>query len=239
MSERYFVSTLIQSDTVELDENESRHLSKVLRRKVGDVISVFDGSGAEFTATVASISKKSVEISINQRLEIDRELACPVELAVALPKGDRQRWLVEKCVELGVTRLIPLETTRGVAQPVEKAIARLQRAVIEASKQCRRNKLMVIDSPMSIAKFAEDSSEESNDQLLRWIAHPTGETVGDVAGGGSDVQCLIGPEGGFTDEEVATAQSAGFRPVSFGARILRIETAALYAAVVAGRSSNT
>ncbi|MFT7638295.1 MAG: 16S rRNA (uracil1498-N3)-methyltransferase [Pirellulaceae bacterium] len=231
MSERYFASSPIESETVELDENESRHLSKVMRRKTGDVISVFDGSGAEFTATVVTISKKSVEISIDARHEVDRELPHSVELAVALPKGDRQRWLIEKCVELGVSRLVPLETSRGVAQPVEKAIARLQRAVIEASKQCRRNRLMVIASPMSIAEFSETSS----DDVVRWIAHPTGELIRDANGQSGGVHCLIGPEGGFTDEEVATAESSGFQPVSFGGRILRIETAALYAAVVAGR----
>ena len=90
---------------------------------------------------------------------------------MALPKGDRQKWLVEKAVELGVTRIVPLRTQRGVAQPVEQALVRLRRAVIEASKQCGRNRLLQIDEPRAWPDFVADAA----DTPCRLLAHPGGD----------------------------------------------------------------
>ena len=114
---------------------------------------LWDGSGAEFSAKVAQIGRSSVDLEVRQRHEIDRELSFSLTLGVALPKGDRQRWLVEKCTELGTTCLVPLITERGVAQPVEKALSRLERTVIETCKQCGRNRLMEIAPPSSLEAF--------------------------------------------------------------------------------------
>jgi 16S rRNA (uracil1498-N3)-methyltransferase len=141
-------------------------------------------------------------------------------LAVALPKGDRQKWLVEKAVELGVVRIVPLVTERGVAQPVEQALRRLWRAVIEASKQCGRNRLLEIDEPQSWPLFVERTAGEPR----RLLAHPTATAT----------TAAIGPEGGFTDEEVALAVVAGWQLVDLGPRILRVETAAILLAAVLG-----
>jgi len=150
-------------------------------------------------------------------------------LAVALPKGDRQKWLVEKATELGVTRLIPLVTERGVAQPTEAALERLRRSVIEASKQCGRNRLMEIGAPCAASEcFAQASAE-----AIHIVADPTGESLvaqswsrraGTTA---TPMIAAVGPEGGFTPEEVAAAQVAGWRLVSLGSRVLRVETAAI------------
>ena len=147
MSERFFVEQPISGSTAELVDTEAQHLAKVMRAAVGDEVVLFDGSGAEFAAKVARIAKSAVTLEVVERREINREPRVELTLAVALPKGERQKWLVEKLTELGAARLVPLITERGVAQPVDAAVARLSRAVIEASKQCGRNRLMEIAPP--------------------------------------------------------------------------------------------
>src|SRR5579871_5731423 len=141
MSERFFVATPITGQLAVLTDTEAHHLAHVMRAKAGDAVMLFDGMGCEFTAEIKSISKSRVELIVLERCEVNRESASALTLAVALPKGDRQRWLIEKVVELGTTTLVPLETERGVAQPTSSALERLRRQVIEASKQCGRNRL--------------------------------------------------------------------------------------------------
>jgi 16S rRNA (uracil1498-N3)-methyltransferase len=158
---------------------------------------------------------------------VSRELTRPVTLAVALPKGDRQKWLVEKVTELGVTRLIPLKTERGVAQPAEQAIVRLRRSVIEASKQCGRNVLLEITEPMAWPKLA--AREKT---ALRTMAHPGGGTPHELMGNAAESNpagmiAAVGPEGGFSPAEVELAQVSGWHRIGLGRSILRIETAAL------------
>ncbi len=242
MSERFFVPNPIASSRATLAGDEARHLTSVMRAKVGDDIVLFDGSGAEFVTRIAAIGKHAVELDVVERQDISRELPIDLILAVALPKGDRQKWLVEKATELGVTRIVPLVTTRGVAQPVDAALERLRRGVIEASKQCGRNRLMEIAEPQTAAEYVAVVPQDA----LRLWADPTGEPL---ANGISEVErgpapgnlsratfdpshpfvvhCAIGPEGGFTSEETAAAKNNGWRLVSLGPRILRIETAAL------------
>ena len=119
----------------------------VLRAKPGLEVMLFDGSGSEFLARVEKVERSAVRLTVVERRIVDRELPKPLTLGIALPKGDRQRWLMEKATGLGVTQLTPLITERGVAQPTDDARRRLERAVIEASKQCGRNRLMVVAVP--------------------------------------------------------------------------------------------
>ena len=222
MSERFFVSPPIVGDRAVLTGDEARHASAVMRAAVGDEVVVFDGSGAEFSARVTAIRKGAVELSIVERREVSRELPFSLTLAVALPKGERQKWLVEKATELGVTRIVPLVTERGVAQPVESALDRLRRGVIEASKQCGRNRLMEIAAPATALDFFAAAAKTA----VRMIAEPSGQLLSavDVSGSG-DIFAAVGPEGGFTEAELAAAASSGWQAVSLGSRILRVETA--------------
>lgn len=237
MSQRFFVDTPITSGMATLADAEAHHLTHVMRAKVGDQITLFDGSGAEFTASIASIGRREVTAEVQDRLEVNREAACQLTLAVALPKGDRQRWLIEKAVELGVAELVPLAAARGAPGKGSSGGDRLWKAVIEASKQCGRNRLMKIAEPRTPAEFFAECPSDT----LRLIAHPA-ENAGDPKSAGAllreadplaSVALAIGPEGGFTDEEVQTASGAGWRSVSLGRRILRIETAALALASLA------
>ena len=117
MSQRFFVENPIgDAPTARLVDAEAQHLAKVMRAKAGDEVTLFDGSGWEFTGRVSAVGRSTVDLEIVDRSQIDRELPHRLTLAVSLPKGDRQKVLVEKLVELGVTRLIPLDTQRGVAE---------------------------------------------------------------------------------------------------------------------------
>jgi len=214
-----------------------------MRAKVGDEVTLFDGSGTEFGARVASIGRSSVELTVLERHEIDRELARRITLGVSLPKADRQRWLVEKATELGVARVVPLVTARSVAQPVASALARLARTVIEASKQCGRNRLMEISEPQPWRNFIASAPPD----VQRWIAHPISTDIATChpqppASPGGDSHFAIGPEGGFTEDEVRQALDAGWQPLSLGPRVLRVETAAIalaaWAALACGESSD-
>jgi 16S rRNA (uracil1498-N3)-methyltransferase len=230
MSRRFFADSPITGETATLTGQEAQHLSKVMRAQIGDELILFDGGGAEFTAIVQRIGRSEVELSIVERHEVDRELSFRLVIGVALPKGDRQRWLVEKLVELGVTELVPLVTVRSVAQPNGNALERLRRAVVEASKQCGRNRLMLIGEASPLDAFL---SEASPDRTCL-IAHPpnTGETSTPWPTHAHNVFVTIGPEGGFTDEEIALADERGWSKTSLGSRILRTETAAIAIASV-------
>jgi len=237
LADRFFHLPPLALGEVRLDGAEAHHLLHVLRAKPGMEVVLFDGSGAEFDATVARSDRAAVYLNVSARREIDREPAVAVTLGVALPKGDRQRWLVEKATELGVARLVPLITARGVAQPVGAALERFRRAVIEAAKQCGRNRLMEISEPQAWAEFVGGSMP---DEAIRLVAHPGGiATSAALRGDGRaarEVWLAIGPEGGFSEPEVRQALDAGWQAVDLGRRLLRTETAAvaLAARVVLG-----
>lgn len=232
--DRYYSDHPIDGSEVILAGPEAHHLAHVMRAKTGKRVVLFDGSGAEYLAEVKTIARGTVRLAILSRHEVDRELPIAITLGVALPKGERQKWLVEKAVELGVQRMIPLVTARSVAEPTAQALDRLRRHVIEASKQCGRNRLMEIAHSMRFTQFVE----ASGNALLRWIAHPGSAgsfatpLVREVphtlmANPACGAWMAVGPEGGFTDDEVAAALAAGWKPVDLGPRVLRVETAAV------------
>jgi len=232
MSRRYFIETPITGREATLAGQEAHHLLHVMRASRGDEVVLFDGSGAEFPARVEALERQQVRLAVLERVEIDRELAAPITLAVALPKGERQKWLVEKATELGVARLVPLESARGVAQPVAGALDRLRRSVIEASKQCGRNRLLEIAQPRDWSEFVKAPPANA----VRLVAHPGGSLTRDAVAGmalADSAWLAVGPEGGFTDDEIGLARSAGWQVVGLGKRILRVETAAIWLAALA------
>jgi 16S rRNA (uracil1498-N3)-methyltransferase len=227
MSERFFIASPPAADRALLSGDEARHLVRVLRARVGDQVSLFDGSGVEWPARIVQITREAVDLHTGPP-KVDRPSVGPsLTLAVALPKGDRQKWLVEKLVELGVSRLVPLETLRGVAQPTDAALTRLRRTVIEACKQCGRNSLMAIDAACTLADLLDQLRRAGNRRLL--VADPLGPrlelpvAVTDAA----EVVGLVGPEGGFTADEIALATEAGGLPIGLARHVLRVETAAI------------
>ena len=241
MTDRYFADTPITGVKATIAGREAHHLIHVMRVKPGDRVVLFDGSGAEFTTQVERLSRTEAELSILSRHEIDRELPRELALGVALPKGDRQKWLVEKAVELGVKRLVPLETERSVARPGQRTLDRLRRTVIEASKQCGRNRLMEIAESQAWRDFVDRAQTAD----LRLLAHPRSRAAeterfaaqkSSASLGSSHVVVLaVGPEGGFTGDEITLATSAGWQLVDLGPRTLRTETAAILLAAIAAQ----
>lgn len=222
-----------------LEGEEAHHLLHVVRAKPGDCIELFDGRGTSVRAEIVSTNRGRAFLHLGDRV-YDNEFEGPeVILAVALPKGERQAWLVEKITELGTTRLVPLVTQRGVAQPTENVNRRLQRSVIQACKQSGRNHLLLIESPRSMLDLMTNSSF-----TIRFLADPrsSGEIWEFCQRSFSDLQqapvpsiCVaIGPEGGFTVEEETLADASGWNRVSLGQNVLRVETAAIAAATLLG-----
>ncbi|TWU00564.1 Ribosomal RNA small subunit methyltransferase E [Botrimarina colliarenosi] len=230
MSRRYFCPHPIEFTAespcvVSLEGPESHHLSTVMRVGAGDRLTLFDGSGAEFDAEVLEIQRRGpARLLVRTRDEVSREPPVTLTLGVALPKGDRQKVLVDMLTQIGVAKLVPLVTEHSVAAPKASGIDKLRRAVIEASKQCGRNRLMTIDEPAPLAKFFGAVQAD-----CKVIAHPGDEEPSRAPASGS-VAIAIGPEGGFSDEEVAAATAAGWGTLRLGKSILRIETAAIAAA---------
>lgn len=235
MSHRFFLSQTPTEDTARLEGDEARHLARVMRAKTGDTVELFDGQGTSWTATVQAIQRNHVSLHLDQKQSETISNKPNITLAVALPKGDRQKWLIEKITELGTDSLVPLTTTRSVAEPTAAAISRLQRGVIESCKQSGRNRLLEITQPQSLHNLLTTSSAS-----LRILACPDGTPMQSILLKPIDnILIAIGPEGGFTDEEIRTANASGFAQMSLCQNILRIETAAIAAAVIAGQCKNT
>jgi 16S rRNA (uracil1498-N3)-methyltransferase len=224
MAERFFVPEIGESDLVRLTGDEAHHLARVRRIGRSEQVSLFDGSGTEFDAIVSEITKHEVQLSITNRRRVDRELPFSLTLACSPPKGDRFRWLVEKAVELGVSRFVPLLTERATEQAHGLKADRLRRWVIEASKQCGRNVLMQVTDGAPWTDFLKSACSG-----IHILAHPLGEPSAQRprATPGTQMAIAVGPEGGFADRELREARERDWITVSLGPRILRIETAAL------------
>lgn len=220
MTDRYYSEVPIQGSTATLSGNEAHHLLHVMRAKPGFELVVFDGQGGQYMAEVTRCGRAEVDLQLGPKQDVERELPFELTLAVALPKGDRQRWLVEKLVELGVTRLVPLKTARSVV--LGQSQGKLVRYVIEASKQCGRNRLMEIMPQVEWTALCDDEIS-----ARRLLAHPGGQEFKERNNSPtSDTWVAIGPEGGFTEEEAERAVARDWEMVDLGSRILRIETAA-------------
>lgn len=228
---RFFVENIGDSQRLTIDGDESHHLLRVLRAKIGERIVVFDGRGGEHDAEVVGLGKSTLDVSILSTRNVERELPHPLVVAVSLPKGDRQKVLIEKLVELGTTTLIPLIAERSVAQPTDQALTRLKKIVIGASKQCGRNRLMKINEPLRVSDLYEHSTESPKTSIV--VCDPSGaQSLRERLDHGIPDVIVIGPEGGFSESELKNARTKGIEVANLGPRVLRVETAALYAVVL-------
>lgn len=227
MADRFFVEVPppVRGEFI-LSGPDAHHLTTVRRFSPGDRVTLFCGDGNEYAAEVVAVGKKAVTLNIVDVQSIDREPAFPIVVASALPKGDRADYLLEKLVEVGATRFVPLVTVRSVVIPKEGKTEKFERAVIEASKQCGRNRLMRVDVPQPAAIFWLRNDLPPNKFLL----HTSEAEVQKPAALPGGVVFAVGPEGGFAPEEVETALQAGWQILRLGPRVLRVETAAVVVA---------
>jgi 16S rRNA (uracil1498-N3)-methyltransferase len=235
MTRRYFLPDLPESGGgVMLPDSEAQHAIRVMRVQVGDELELFDGKGHQCRATVTETGRNRCQCHADPVESVNREPTISVDLGIALPKPDRSRELIERLTELGVRCVTPLITTRTQRPPSDSLLEKLTRSVVEACKQCGRNHLMEIRSPALANEFFATA-----DYGTKLIAHPSSDAVslGSVVTEAWDSQdnsfvVAVGPEGGWTEEEIQSARGHGFTPVGLGRRIYRIETAAVVIAAV-------
>src|SRR4051812_49250873 len=202
---------------VELDAGQANYLGNVLRLREGAELLIFDGGSGEWLARVAETGKKRMTLSVEQRTR-GPETIPDVWLAFAPVKRQATDWLVEKATELGAARLIPVMTRRTVAERVR--LERLEAIAIEAAQQCGRTVLPEIADPMQLPKLLKP---RQTSRKLYFADERGGEPAADAFSRGPAL-ILIGPEGGFADQERALVRAApNAVPVSLGPRILRAE----------------
>ena len=217
-------------DAVTLDADETRHLRDVLRLNPGDVVQVFDGVGSEFLCEVSAISKKTVDLLIREKVEAaSPESPLELTLAATILKGEKFDLVVQKAVELGVHRLLPIRTARTDVRSKDSAkrVARWRKIALEASKQSGRALLMTVEDPIDFEMLL--SSVEPLECIL--FAERDGESFPKHVSH-KKLTAIVGPEGGWEDVELAAARSAGVHIVTLGGRIMRAETAAIAVIVI-------
>lgn len=236
MAERFYVNCELRPGPVLVQGAEAHHLAGVCRLRRGDAVCLFNGDGRQYPARIESVNRREVGLEILSVESPTRELPFRLDIAAPLPRGDRAHFLLEKLTELGVASFTPLRTARSVVHPREHKLDKLQRHVIEASKQCGRNVLLQVRPMEEWSAFCR--AGELPPRCV--LAHPRSEKRGrDLIALSSPDPFLhtlaaVGPEGGFTEEEIAQALEAGWRLRDLGPRILRVETAAIALAVLLG-----
>ncbi|WP_439106453.1 16S rRNA (uracil(1498)-N(3))-methyltransferase [Congregibacter sp.] len=209
-----------------LEKEPSRHIAKALRMRVDDSLCLFDGGGSEAYARITAVDKDSVSVYVEDVSQPLRESPLETILIIALSRGDRMDTIVQKATELGVNEIWPIISERtGVrldAQRLAKKRDHWERIAISACEQCGRNRLPVIATSNSYAASLAKAAEREGG--LRLIMHPAKDST-PLPEESASVTMLVGPEGGFSDDEVSAAANAGFIPFVLGPRILRTETA--------------
>lgn len=227
MPPRFFVDTPLHAGhTLALPVGAARHV-QVLRLQPGAAISLFDGSGGEWSATIAQMGRSEVTVQLGAHDAVDRELACQVTLALGMPANERMDTVIEKATELGVHAIQPLHCERSVlrlnGERAQKKVAHWQGVAIAACEQSGRTRLPVVAPVRNLVDWLREPVVEG---AARWMlsfrdAYPIDVAVSPWA----HVVCLSGPEGGLSPAEEAAARSAGFASISLGARVLRADTA--------------
>lgn len=227
---RVFHSTKLHGETlVELDDNAANHVARVLRLSRGAALILFDGEGGEYDAVLESLDKRRVVARVGAHYLRDREPPLELWLAQGISRGERMDYIVQKAVELGVSRIVPLFTERCgvqlVGERLEKRVQHWHAVAVSACEQCGRNRLPDIDSPRALSEWLTTPPP-----ALGLVLDPEADaTLGTLTAPQGAVALLIGPEGGLSNAEIELAKQRGYLGLRLGPRILRTETAALAA----------
>lgn len=223
---RLFIDAPLQSGAqLQLPAEAAHYVSKVLRLKPGRPLLVFNGTGGEFQASLVTAERRTATVAIEEFVEVNRESPLHMELAIGISRGERMDWVVQKATELGVTAITPIITERTeVKLDSDRQASRLQRwqqVAISACEQSQRTRVPTISPPKRLEEFLERC-----DAQHKLVLHPSADasTLGSREPA-KEVCVLVGPEGGFSEAEIRSSVSAGFRPWQIGPRILRTETA--------------
>ncbi|MGN7612281.1 16S rRNA (uracil(1498)-N(3))-methyltransferase [Magnetococcales bacterium HHB-1] len=232
MTPRLYISQpLKEGDLIPLPTESAHYLLRVLRLKREDKLIVFNGQGGEWFATLQQ--ERPLAVQIEKWIDKDYESPLSITLIAALPKGDRFEWIIQKSVELGVKRIIPLISARTIRRPkanrIEKTTSRWRKIALEAAEQSQRTALPQIDSPISWDNLRKEPLSKPG--FIFWEKSETPlKSFKERYPQASEIALLIGPEGGFSQSEVLFAkEQLKFHRIRLGPRTLRAETAALAA----------
>lgn len=225
----YHPAPLNSGATVELGDGAANHVARVLRLPVGAPLVLFNGEGGEFDATVDVVEKRRVVVNVGRFHDTEREPPLMLWLAQGISRGERMDYTIQKAVELGVSRIIPLFTEHcGVqlhGERLEKRVQHWQGGVVSACEQCGRNRIPRVDTPLTLTEWLAMPGDG-----LRLVLAPDAEhSLVQLPRPTGPVTLLIGPEGGLSDHEIDLAKQSGYLGLRLGPRILRTETAALAA----------
>lgn len=228
ISRIYQAAALQPGGLLRLDEKASHHLARVLRAGVGDKLTLFNGQGGEYEASITHIDKKGVDVELISFVSRDVEAPISIHLAQGMARGEKMDMIVQKAVELGVKKITPLMTERcNLKLDHEREEKRLQHwrsIAISACEQCGRNYLPELMAPISLMEWLKNVKEEQ-----RFILSPHVQNKLPAEDPISSIVLLIGPEGGFSEREMDVAKQYCFLPLNLGPRVLRTETATIAA----------
>ena len=238
-SPRFYCATpLSANQQAILPENVARHAIKVLRLRIDDEITLFDGTGGEYPCRIAMAERERVLVDVGERLERECEAPIRVTLVQAVQSGEKMDLTVQKAVELGMTRFVPVISRRSLirlaGERAERRVEHWRSVAISACEQCGRNRVPEVDALEGLERWLGKPVEPN---VLRLMLDPrsprTLNQIEQPAVGGQ-IELLIGAEGGLAPEEIERAAQAGFISVRLGPRVLRTETAGMTALAVIG-----
>lgn len=234
---RYFFidPSLVTGPEVSITGSEAHHIKNVLRLKAGDGLKLFDGTGFEYEAAIVRVSAKEVAVEIQRKFKAAAQSGVQIIVAQAFLKEKKMDDLVRKLCELGVSRWIPFFSQRSIARPDQKRLAgrsqRWMRIATEAVKQCRRIDALQIGDALSFEDIL-DFGKSCDLKVVFWENESTPlsrDRLSEAANPFEKILIMLGPEGGFTEQEIELVQKSGFISAGLGPRILRAETATIAA----------
>jgi len=237
----YLDAPLEAGGRVALTGSAARHLTRVLRLRPGQALTLFNGGGGEYAATIEAVHGEKVEVAVGEAQAIERESPLALTLAQGVSRGERMDLVVQKATELGASSIVPLLTERSVVRlSAPQAARKLEhwRAIaIAACEQSGRNRLPQLVPALPLPEFLHPAGASNGAaggaggaSAIRLLLSPAGTArIDEVPRPAHSVTVLIGPEGGLTDAEEQAAVAAGFLPLRLGPRVLRTETAAIAA----------
>ncbi len=231
ISRTYTTQKLGSNTTIMLEPEPSHHLARVLRLGVGDSLVLFDGGGGEYPGEITAADKKTVQVKTGAHRELDYESPLSIHLGIAVSRGERMDWIVQKSTELGVRSLTPLSTEHsGVklsADRADKKIQHWQKIAVSACEQCGRNRLPTIYPVQTLNLWLESTVAER-----KFVLHHRAERNAGAGNAPAIIALLVGPEGGLSEQEIEAAEQAGYASFCLGPRVLRTETAPLAAMAI-------
>lgn len=238
---RFFVNDPLSVGGIAvIDGADARHIGGALRMAVGEKLTLCDGAGTDYAATITAIGKDTVTLTVDRAAPSATEPTLAVTLYMGMPKGDKLEFVIQKAVELGVTAVVPVVTARSIVRvggkDAEKKQVRLQRIAAEAAGQCGRGIIPTVHAPIDFKAALARLSQENTLLCYEGGGAPIGELTSPTD---TAISLVVGPEGGFAPDEVAAVTAVGGRIATLGPRILRCETAPIAAlAVLMERSGN-